>query len=127
MRILRPKLLNGYSEQNLDGKIRAKWTKHHVYSQKAGNISLAQTICESLVFFFVSSEQVNLIRWFLCDDTLQQFKNLHAIYTVFVLTTTASRANIWYQCNAFKAPHCGLCYSLRVFSKGMLLYMVIQC
>ena len=32
---------------------------------------LAQTICESLVFFFVSSEQVNLIRWFLCDDTFQ--------------------------------------------------------
>ena len=31
MRILRPKLLNGYSEQNLDGKIRAKWTKHDVY------------------------------------------------------------------------------------------------
>ena len=37
----------------------------------SSNISLAQTICESLVFFFVPSEQVNLIRWFLCDDTLQ--------------------------------------------------------
>ena len=32
MRNLRPKLLNGYSEQNQDGKIRAKWTKHDVYS-----------------------------------------------------------------------------------------------
>ena len=61
MRILRPKLLNGYSEQNLDGKIRAKWTKHDVYSHSAGNIFLAQSICESLAFFFVSSEHVNLI------------------------------------------------------------------
>ena len=71
MRILRPKLLNGYSEQNLDGKIRAKWTKPDVYSHKPGIISLAQSICESLAFFFVSSDQVNLTRWFLCDDTLQ--------------------------------------------------------
>ena len=71
MRILRPKLLDGYSEQNLDGKNRAKWTKHGVCSHKAGNISLAQSISESWSFFFVSSEYANLIRLFLCDDTLQ--------------------------------------------------------
>ena len=46
MRILRPKLLNGYSEQNLDGKNRANWTKHDVSSHMAGKISLAQSICE---------------------------------------------------------------------------------
>ena len=95
MRILRPKLLNGYSEQNLDGKIRAKWTKHDVYSHKAGNTSLAKSICESLAFLFVSSGY--LIRLCLCDDTFQQFEKTHAIYTGFVLTTTESRAKIWYQ------------------------------
>ena len=34
-------------------------------------IILALTLCESLAFFFVSPYCVNLIRLFLCDDTLQ--------------------------------------------------------
>ena len=33
--------------------------------------SLAWTIFESWVLFFVSSQRVDLIRLFLCDDTLQ--------------------------------------------------------
>ena len=40
--------------------------------------SLALTICESETLFFVSSQCVNLIRLFLCVDTLYLLGSLHA-------------------------------------------------
>ena len=42
---------------------------------------LALTICETLALFFVSALCVNLIRLFLCDDTLQRLGSIHASLT----------------------------------------------